>query len=236
MKKLLDIFEGSLSRENPLRQFAWISDPQKPIRGIDTIHGKFTEEGTLRLSFDTGIRTETQAVAQSLINRGSKCDRPCQFGFGAQYAFYHYLNFFASHAKFRFEHDDVFGSGYNLTSDFHIFFPKRSFWLEIKSVPPTYSNCHYYAPMWNTYPDYATVIRCLDEEMQNYEVYGYCTGEDVQKVIPKPAYKNVYHEMPTTRAFFRPYSEFHTKILKLPLLERFDNEHYTQEETEKTEE
>lgn len=226
MKKLLDIFLGSVSTPNPLKRFAWISEQPSVSSDVKKIRGGFAEDGVLRLSFDNGIRTEIEAVSIALKNRNYPCKRPCMFGFGAQYAFYHYLNYFASRAKFRFEHDDVFGSGYNLTSDFHIFFPKSSFWLEIKSVPPTYSNCHYYAPMWGTYPDYATVVRCLDEEMQNYEVYGYCTGEEVQKVPSKPAYKNVYHEMPTTREFFKPYSEFHNTILKLPMLERFDNEHY----------
>jgi len=225
MKKLLDIFLGSVSTPNPLKRFKWQSEPIKPS-DVHPIHGDFAEDGVLRLSFDNGIRTEIEAVSIALKNRNYPCKRPCMFGFGAQYAFYHYLNYFASRAKFRFEHDDVFGSGYNLTSDFHIFFPNRSFWLEIKSVPPTYSNCHYYAPMYGTYPDYATVIRCLDEEMQNYEVYGYCTGEEVQKVPSKPAYQNVYHEMPTTREYFKPYSDFHKTILKLPMVERFDNEHY----------
>jgi hypothetical protein len=230
MKTLLDLFLGSLSRANPLKRFAWISEPEeietKGRNRIREIKGEFAEDGVLRLSFDTGIRTEIEAVSFALKNRNYPCERPCQFGFGAQYAFFHYLNYFSEFSKFRFRYDDVFGSRFNLPADFRIFFPKLAFWLEIKSTFPNMSYCRYFVSKHNEYPEYAVCVRVLNEEMTNYEIYGFCTGSDVQKIPREIVCGFPCHEIPVTREYFKPYSDFHKTVLKLPMVEKFDNEHY----------
>ena len=228
MKKLLDIFMGSLSTANPLKRFAWIAKHDDGSSDVKKIRGGFVEDGVLRLSFDNAIRTEIEAVALVLNNRGRQrpCERPCQFGFGAQYAFYHYLNYFAEFSKFRFQYDDPFGSRFNLPADFRIFFPKLAFWLEIKSTFPNMSYCRYFTSKYYDYPDHVVCVRVLNEEMTIYELYGFCSGSDVQKIPCNFVCGMKCHEIPVTREFFKPYSEFHKTILKLPMIEKFDNEHY----------
>jgi len=146
------------------------------------------------------------------------------FGFGSQYAFNHYLNYFVKHSKFRFQYDDVFSSEFSLPSDFRIFFPNQAFWVEVKSTPPNLSYCRYYKSKRdpNPYPDYCVVVKALDEEMLNYEVYGYCKGSHVQGVKPKDKGISVVHEIPLNRHYFRPYSDFHEDIARA----KFDDEHY----------
>jgi len=224
MKKLLDLFLGSLSRANPLKRFKWIRDVSKVVK----IDGTMTEDGTIKLYFDNAIITEIQAVALALNNRGKDppCTRPCQFGYGAQYAFYHYLNYFSEQSKFRFRYDDVFGSRFNLPADFRIFFPKLAFWLEVKSNFPNMKYSRYFTSQYYQYPEYVVCVRVLNEEMTNYEIYGFCKGSDVQKIPTKLVLGYPCHEIKVTREFFTPYSEFHKTILKLPLVEKFDNEHY----------
>jgi len=92
MKTLLDLFLGSLSTANPLKRFKWIRDPSEVVK----IEGEMTEDGTIKLYFDSAIITEIDAVALALNNRGKQppCRRPCKFGFGAQYSFYHYSQLF----------------------------------------------------------------------------------------------------------------------------------------------
>lgn len=225
MKKFLDVFLGSVSKPNPLIRFAWISEDYEPDEKseIVAIRGEPSEQGTLKLYFDSAIKTEIDAIFNAVKNRGKRInqERPFKFGFGAQTAYWHYLNFFQKRSKFRFSYDDPFGSYYNRPYDFRIFFPKLAFWLEIKSQIPNMSMCRYFISPYYRYPEYVVCVRVLNEEMTNYEIYGFCTGEDVQK-IPHGA----YHEIPVDREHFRLYSEFHTKILKLPMIEKFDNEHY----------
>jgi hypothetical protein len=62
--------------------------------------------------------------------------------------------------------------------------------------------------------------------MTNYELYGFCTGSDVKKVPLGIVCGFPCHEIPVTREHFKPYSEFHKTILKLPMVERFDADHY----------
>ena len=228
MKKLLDVFLGSLSTANPLKRFTWISERPSVSSDVHPIRGDFVEDGTIKLYFDSAIITEIDAVALALNNRGKQppCRRPCKFGFGAQYSFYHYLNYFSERSKFRFRYDDPFGSRFNLPADFRIFFPKLAFWLEIKSTFPNMSYCRYFVSKHNEYPEYAVCVRVLNEEMTNYELYGFCTGSDVQKIPSKLVYGCPCHEIPVTREFFKPYSDFHKTILELPMVERFDNNHY----------
>jgi hypothetical protein len=228
MKRNLDIFEGSLSIANPLNRFAWISEPEKTETNVVKIHAEFAEDGVLRLFFDNAIITEIDAVALALNNRGKDppCRRPCKFGMGAQFAYFHYLNFFSEQSKFRFRYDDPFGSRYNLPADFRIFFPKLAFWLEVKSSFPNMKYSRYFTSKYNEYPEYVVCVRVLNEEMTSYELYGFCTGSDVQKIPSKVVYGCPCHEIPVTREFFKPYTEFHKTILKLPFLEKFDNDHY----------
>jgi hypothetical protein len=221
----LNDFLGSLSPANPLKRFKWVSD-ELALKTVKPIKGEWVENGSLLLSFDIGIREEINGVRITLKNRGKPCKRPCEFGYGAQYSYYHYLNFYSDVSPFRFQYDCVFGSRFNKPADFRIFFPDYAFWLEVKSVPPTYSNCRYFKNQFTPYPDYVVCIKCLDEEMLNYEVYGFCTGSDVQKVKPKIGSEFLCHEIPANREHFKPYSDFHKNVLKLPYMETFDNDHY----------
>jgi len=224
MKTSLDLFLGSLSTANPLKRFKWIRDPREVLK----IEGTMTEDGTIKLYFDNAIITEIQAVALALNNRGKipPCARPCQFGYGAQYAFYHYLNYFSEDSKFRFKYDDVFGSRFNLPADFRIFFPESEFWLEVKSNFPNMTYSRYFVSKYYQYPEYVVCVRILNEEMTNYEIYGFCTGSDVKKIPRETVCGLPCHQIPVTREFFKPYSDFHKTILKLPMVETFDSEHY----------
>lgn len=62
--------------------------------------------------------------------------------------------------------------------------------------------------------------------MLNYEIYGYCTGFHVQQIEHKIRHGKPCYEIPLNREHFKPYSDFHRTILKLPYIEEFDNEHY----------
>jgi hypothetical protein len=84
----------------------------------------------------------------------------------------------------------------------------------------------YYASQYYEYPEYVVCVRVLNEEMTNYEIYGFCTGSDVQKIPRETVCGLPCHQIPVTREYFKPYSDFHKTILKLPMVERFDNEHY----------
>ena len=218
---------GSLSQANPLKRFKWVTEPEFDLEEVKAVKGEFVESGSLFLSFDVGIQMEIEGVRHSLINRGKSCGRPCQFGYGSQYSYWHYLNYFSEVSPFRFQYDCVFGSSYNKPADFRIFFPDYAFWLEVKSVPPTMDYCRYYVTQKNyTYPEWVVCIKCLDEEMLNYEVYGFCSGSHVQDISPELIHGFTCHQIPVNREHFKPYSDFHENILKLPLVESFDNEHY----------
>jgi len=238
-EETLEIFKGSLSKVTPLNAFRWIKEPKpiqpqtrirsdrvEKIRLMKYFTGLFKDSGVLYLAFDVGIRGQIEGVRLSLLNRGKQCGRPAQFGYGGQYSFYHYLNYFMAFSEFRFQHDCVFGSAFNLPYDFRIFFPKHKFSLEVKTSLPKMAYCRYYKTDPNPFPDWVVCVRALDEQMLTYELYGYCTGSDVQKIEPKLIKGSTCYEIPIDRDHFKPYNNFHTKILRLPMLEKFDNNHY----------
>lgn len=221
----LSIFKGSLSKANPLKRFTWASAPQS-MSIVKPIKGECEASGVLHLSFDGALRTEIEGVRTALMNRGKSCNKPCMFGYGGQYAYYHYLNYFMEHSKFRFRYDCVYGSAYGLPHDFRIFFPTHRFWIEVKTSPPNMSYCRYYKIDPNPFPEWVVYVKALDEEMLNYELYGYCEGLHVQTFERKLRYGKPCYEIPANRDHFNPYIEFHNSILRLPYLEKFDTEHY----------
>jgi hypothetical protein len=128
-------------------------------------------------------------------------------------------------SKFRFRYDCVYGSAYGLPYDFHIFFPTHHYFVEVKTVPPNMSYCRYYKSTRYSFPDYVVCVKALDEEMLNYELYGYCKGSHVQALELKTVHGSSCYEIPVNRDHFNSYIEFHKSILNLPYLEKFDTEH-----------
>jgi len=222
----LEIFMGSLSTANPLRSYEWrLGNIDFPSSKVLPIRTEWYGD-VLSLNFDVGIKSEIDGVADALKKRGKKCERACQFGYGSQYAFYHYLNLNCERANFVFQYDDVFSSRYCLPWDFRIRFPTYAFTLEIKSVPPKMSNCRYYVNPYYSLPDHVVCVNCKDEDMLSYELYGWCLGSDVTRLKPTKLRGKTFFEIPVNRLYFKPYFDFHTEKLKLPYIERFDNEHY----------
>jgi len=223
----LKLFKGSLSQANPLKRFKWVSEPESSLKTVKAVKGEFFPSGVLRLIFEIGIRMEIEGVRHTLINEGKECGRPCQFGYGSQYAYWHYLNYFSEFSSFRFQYDCVFGSSYNKPADFRIFFPDYDFWLEVKSAPPNMECCRYFVTQKNySYPEWVVCVKCLDEEMLKYEIYGFCSGSHVQEISRELIHGFPCHQIPLNREHFKSYNDFHENILKLPYVENFDNDHY----------
>jgi hypothetical protein len=222
------------SRKNPLKSFKWISLPEfKPIPSkllslepIKSMKGQALQSGVLRLTFDIGIIMKIEAIAQTLQHRRKrKLSRNEKFGWGGQFAFHHYLDFFVDWSPFRFQPDDPFSSRFSKPADF-VIFPDwaKCFSIEIKTAPPNSSKIHYFKNDPNPYPNYFVAVEAVS--MNVYEVFGYMLGSEVEKS------KSTLYRGLTTHSFylnhevFRPYSDFHQNVLRLPLLDEFDNEHY----------
>lgn len=231
----LELWKGSHRKANPLIKYAWVSDPITKVEKVERKRSLYLpyliaywKSGVLRLLFDSGIINEISGIVRSLKDRNRSCGKPCQFGFGGQSAFYHYLNYFTEFSSFRFQYDSVFSSKYSLPFDFRLFFPDHNFTVEIKTSLPNMKTCNYYKSVKdpNPYPDYCVSIKALDESMRFYEVYGYCSGLDVQKVNPTLNRRGyLVHPIPLNRKHFIDYAAFHQEVLDLPF-GKFNTEHY----------
>lgn len=246
LKKFLN---DSLRQESHLKSFKWNRERTEPIglkplsrkpivhiesrklEPLDVIRemrGEFNDE-TLFLSFDSGILRLVEAIPFMFKDRKKTWRDYYRFGWAGQYAYTDYLNFFSLKSKFQYRFDNAFSTSYNLLADVHIHFliPKEyDFWVEIKTALPKRESVRYFLNPYNPYPEYVVCVKALNEHPTEFEFYGYCHGSDVKKLdlIKLKGYS--CHEIPLDRNHFKPYSIFHEKILKLPFLESFNDEHY----------
>lgn len=216
----------------PIRKYAPSDSPTR-LKLVDVpkaMKGEITDEryGVLKLYFDVGIRNEIEGIAQTLRDRRHQdVTTPMKMGWGGQLAFSYYLNFFSQYALFTVEEDRPQASQKPKPYDFRIGHfstkppEKFLFTIEIKTSPFLSRNLNYYQPFNQKYSRYAVIIRCLNEEMTRYELFGYTLGSKVKAHKHTIVYGKKRHSMALTRTNFDYYTYFHHNILFLPFKEKF---------------
>jgi len=207
-----------------------IRESLNSIELTKALTGEMTDEhhGVVNLSFDIGIRNEIEAIAQTLKDRrGQKIGNPMKMGWGGQLSFSYYLNFFSEYSNFTVKedrpqasqipkpYDFLIGTKYEGDSETHFAS------IEIKTSPYGSRMLNYYKAFNQPYPKYVIVIRCLNEEMTKYELFGWTLGFKVKAHKSIIMYSKKRHSMSLTRTNFDYYSYFHRYVLGLPFKEKF---------------
>jgi len=231
---------GSHRKANPLKAIKWLFQPKrtpkpfqlrtpnvrKRFKNPKALKGEMPKCGVVRLSFDIGIRNEIDAIAQTLKDRRNQRIRnPMKMGWGGQIAFSYYLNFFSEYSNFTVKEDKPQASPIPKTFDFLIGHKGESDTrfetIEVKTSPHGSRALNYYQAFNKEYPDYVVVVRCLKEDMTEYELYGWTSGSKVEAHEFKTAWNKKCHSMALNRTNFDYYSYFHERILGLPFKEKF---------------
>ena len=220
----------TLKALEPLRgSFDHIRERLNTVKITKAISGEITDKnyGVVRLAFDVGIVYEIEGIAQTQKHRkGWKSGNPQKMGFGGQLAFSHYLTFFADVSNFTVKECRFQASPKPKPYDFLFRIPHTNgsrlfFKIEVKTAPCGQSRVNYYKSFGTPYPDYAVIVKCLNEEMTKYEIYGYASGTYIKAQKSSIRNNRMCHSIQLHRRKFNYYSFFHTNFLGLPFIEKF---------------
>jgi len=163
-------------------------EPPKPIRprplGFLTWKRLMGERVEYDLEYDKGIAIKAHAACEVMKERGRPCD---VFGWAGQFAYDGHLN----EHDIKRKHDDPFYTPEPDDCDFYIDIKGQEKRIEVKTTWPgeKYKQCRVYKykvlkdgttkTVWHR-PDYVIAIKCMDETMTLFKIYGWMTWQDVE--------------------------------------------------------
>ena len=156
-----------------------------------TVQRKETEEikeedrTRFMLKYDSGITHMAEGACKTLEDRIKPCDK---FGWAGQFAYDGHLE----ENGIKRTHDNPFYSPRPDECDFRIDFNGKENRIEIKTTQPpkSHKECRVYKyrmfedrTRWDCWhrPDYVIAIKCMDDSMTKFKLYGWLTWRDVEK-------------------------------------------------------
>lgn len=188
--------------------------PAKPISFFDLNMGKLTltKGEQWILQYDKAIAIKALAACEVMKLRQHPFDK---YGWGGQFAYDGHLN----ELKIKRLHDDPFYSPTPDICDFHIRIDGKDTTIEVKTTRPSekYKELRVYKTkrfngniknVWRK-PDFIIPIKCLNEEMTTFRVYGWLTWHDVEEYGVFQDYpEGGRWGIPLTSKRIKPYSKF----------------------------
>jgi hypothetical protein len=213
---------GSCFKTNPKPTFKWIWEPAQsrstpktlvslerhetetlePLEPNRSISGEMCKCGFIRVAFDQGLIHEIEAIARTLKERtGRPISQSERYGWGGQFAYDSYLNYFKPHCDFSVQHDNPHHSPKAKKFDFILTpFKGSPFTIEIKTAPPYRTTIQYCLYPQNPYPLYFVAIKALS--FTQYDIYGFMTGVELSKLKSVIRYKGKKcHDVEVNRKF-----------------------------------
>jgi len=188
--------------------------PAKPIRFFDLNVGKLTltKGEQWILEYDEAIEHMAKAACETMKLRNRPCDK---YGWSGQFSFDGHLN----ELKIKRLHDMPFYDATPDDCDFRIDIKGVEKRIEVKTTRPSekYKELRVYKTkrfngntkfVWRK-PDFIIPIKCLDEKMTMFRIYGWMTWQDIEKYGNFQDYpEGGRWGIPLTSKRMKPYSKF----------------------------